>query len=215
MTIEVVAGRAARRGEDDRHAALQVEAEDRRVAEAEVDEQQHDGDDDDAEQRGPAGGDASFDVSSARRRRNVVVVVGRFGSVGLASAVGRRRSAAARVDLALDRARAMRICTSSSISSQTRVALEAGDEPVDAGGRDHLVADLERRLQRLLLAHAGARCGRIMRKYIASGISRRIPSWMSGAAAAESSSAARMREDVHRVPIRSEAVGRPRTGARS
>ena len=51
----------------------------------------------------------------------------------------------------------------------------AGDLAEDARGGDDLVADLDRLLQ-VLGSRVRRRCGRIMKKYIANGISSRIPS---------------------------------------
>ena len=144
MTIEVVAAGARRRRQDDRDAALQVEPEGRRVAEAEVEREQDDGDADAAEQRRPQAAtdhSSAFDSAVGRRRRGGV-------GVGLATSVGVLRPASAcwpdgaRPSVAgaeplvstlpWRQPRSTRICTSSSISSQTDVVLEPGDEAVDA-----------------------------------------------------------------------------------
>ena len=190
----------------DRDAALQVEAEDRRVAERQVDE------------RAATTVMPTQPSSDAQRRRRFIPGCRRT-VVGVARRRLRRvgrwlRSASAacppvpRVDLALDRGRGRRGSARRRRSRARHLSSSnAGDEAVDARRRHHLVADLERRLQRLLLAHPPPL--RADHQEVHRQRDEQEDPELDEAAPPppESSSAARIDEDVHRFRFRSGPDG--------
>ena len=135
-----------------------------------VADEQHDDDDDRADQRGPET-TAHRDGVSCRNRTSAGARRPRRWRRR------RRLSSSVVADLALDRG-------PSDADLHVVVDLEpepvrsvlAGDPAEDARGGDDLVTDLDRLLQRPAASRVRRRCGRIRKKYIANGISSRIPS---------------------------------------